>query len=122
MEIMYANKVNENFKNGQINGFYKDKNEFVYYLNEIYGLSYDDERTVKRYLSGYKIKSKDFLYDVLKLLGLKESVLDKKIKILSTNEFKFVLLASLLIKNPNVYIFDYFEVGLSYKMRKSFIL
>jgi len=118
---MYANKVNENFKVGQINGFYKDKNDLVYYLNDVFGLSYDDEWTVKRYLNGFKIKTNNTLFDIFKLLGLNDSVLDKKIKILSTNEFKLVLLAFLLMKNYNVYIFDYFEVGLSYKTKKMFI-
>lgn len=118
---MYANKVNENFKERQINGFYKDNNDFIYYLEDIYGLSYDDEWSVKRYLNGFKLRLDDSLIEILKLLGLKESILDKKIKILSSNEFKLVLLASLLIQNPNVFIFDYFEVGLSYKMRKLFV-
>ena len=61
------------------------------------------------------------IYEILKALNIKEDVLNKKIKILSTNEFKMVLLAYLILNDPNVYIFDYFEVGLSYKNRKMFI-
>ena len=121
MEIMYSNNITENFKKGKINGFYKDKNDLVYYLKDIYGLSYDDEWTVKKYLNKFKIKNKDDLLQKIKTLGLKDSVLDKKIKILSSNEFKMVLLVSLLMEDPNVYIFDYFESNLSYKNKKIFV-
>lgn len=118
---MYANKLNQNFKNSRINGFYKDKKDLVYYLDEMYGLTYDDEWTVKRFLNGLKFKMNDRLRDIFKLLNIKEDLLDKKIKILSTNEFKFVLLSYLLLENPEVFIFDYFEVGLSYKNKKIFV-
>lgn len=121
MEVMYSNNINENFKKGKINGFYKDKNDLIYYLEDIYGLSYDDEWTVKRHLNRFKTKIKDDLMQKIKNLGLKDSVLDKKIKLLSSNEFKLVLLASLLLEDPNVYIFDYFEANLSYKNKKIFV-
>lgn len=121
MEIMYANKLNNNFKRKSINGFYKDKNDLVDYLPEFYGLSYDDEWTVKRFLNGLKIKFNEKILEVFKSLGLHEDLLNKKIKILSTNEFKLVLLAHLIIENPEVYIFDYFEVGLSFRNRKMFV-
>lgn len=121
MEIMYANKLNNNFKRKSINGFYKDKNDLVDYLPEFYGLSYDDEWTVKRFLNGLKLKFNEKILEVFKSLGLHEDLLNKKIKILSTNEFKLVLLAHLIIENPEVYIFDYFEVGLSFRNRKMFV-
>lgn len=121
MEIMYASKITKHFKSSAINGFYKDKNDLVDYLPEFYGISYDDEWTVKRFLNGLKIKLNESILEVLKTVGLKEDIFNKKIKILSTNEFKMVLLAFLLLENPNVYIFDYFEVGLSYKNRKLFV-
>lgn len=118
---MYSNKLSSHFKLGKINGFYKDKNDLIYYLKDIYGISYDDEWTVKRYLNGFKLKINENILDTIKSVGLDEKILDKKIKILSTNEFKLVLLISLLLEDPNVYIFDYFEVGLSYKNRKIFV-
>jgi len=121
MEIMFANKVTSYFKRSLINGFYKDKMDLVDYLGEFYGIAYDDEWTVKRFLNGHKIKVNESIFDILKTLGLNNNILDKKIKILSTNEFKLVLLADLLIKNPDVYIFDYFEVGLSFKNKKMFV-
>lgn len=121
MEIMYANKLNSNFKKASINGFYKDKNDLVDYLPEFYGLSYDDEWTVKRFLNGLKIKFNEKILEVFKSLGLHEDILNKKIKILSANEFKLVLLAHLIMENPEVYIFDYFEVGLSFRNRKMFV-
>ena len=121
MEIMYANKLNNNFKKKSINGFYKDKNDLINYLPEFYGLSYDDEWTVKRFLNGLKLKFNEKILEVFKSLGLREDLLNKKIKILSTNEFKLVLLAHLIIENPEVYIFDYFEVGLSFRNRKMFV-
>ena len=121
MEIMYASKTTKYFKESNINGFYKDKIDLVDYLPEFYGISYDDEWTVKRFLNGLKLKVNDSILDIFKNLDLKENVLDKKIKILSTNEFKMVLLAYLMLNDPEVYIFDYFEIGLSYKNRKMFI-
>lgn len=121
MEIMYANKLNNNFKKKSINGFYKDKNDLIDYLPEFYGLSYDDEWTVKRFLNGLKLKFNEKILEVFKSLGLHEDLLNKKIKILSTNEFKLVLLAHLIIEDPEVYIFDYFEVGLSFRNRKMFV-
>lgn len=121
MEIMYADKVTSYFKKGIINGFYKDKLDLSFYLPEFYGISYDDEWTVKRFLNGLKFKLGEHITDMFKTLGIKEEVLNKKIKILSSNEFKLVLLAYLLLANPEIYIFDYFEVGLSYKNRKMFI-
>lgn len=121
MEIMYSNKINENFKFGQINGFYKDKNDLSYYLDNIYGLTYDDDWSVKRYLNGLKLKVNDKVLEVLDSLGLKNDILDRKIKTLSTNEFKLTLLASLLLENPNIFIFDYFETNLSFKNRKLFV-
>jgi len=121
MEIMYANKLNNNFKKKSINGFYKDKNDLIAYLPEFYGLSYDDEWTVKRFLNGLKLKFNEKILEVFKSLGLHEDLLNKKIKILSTNEFKMVLLAHLIIEDPEVYIFDYFEVGLSFRNRKMFV-
>lgn len=118
---MYADKVTSYFKKGIINGFYKDKLDLSFYLPEFYGISYDDEWTVKRFLNGLKFKLGEHITDMFKTLGIKEEVLNKKIKILSSNEFKLVLLAYLLLANPEIYIFDYFEVGLSYKNRKMFI-
>ena len=121
MEIMYSNSIKDYFKKNEINGFYKDKNDLANYLDEIYGISYDDEWNVKRFLNGIKVKLNDQIVDILRSLGLDESILNKKIKILSLNEFKFVLLAYLLLLNPNVYIFDYFETGLSFSNRKIFV-
>ena len=121
MEIMYASKSTIYFKKSSINGFYKDMFDLVDYLPEFYGISYDDEWTVKRFLNGLKLKMNEEIFEVLKTLDIRDDILNKKIKILSTNEFKLVLLAYLLLSNPEVYIFDYFEVGLSYKNRKKFI-
>lgn len=121
MEIMYAEKSSKYFKTSAINGFYKDKIDLVDYLSEFYGISYDDEWTAKRFLNGLKLKVDNEILDVIKNLNLNSDILNKKIKILSTNEFKLVLLAYLLLKNPEVYIFDYFEIGLSYRNRKMFI-
>lgn len=118
---MYANKASNYFKKSTINGFYKDKLDLSFYLPEFYGISYDDEWTVKRFLNGLKFKLGEDILEVFKTLGLQEELLNKKIKILSSNEYKLVLLAYLLLADPEVYIFDYFEVGLSYKNRKMFI-
>lgn len=121
MEVMYANRSSKYIKEGLITGFYKDKNDLVDYLTEFYGISYDDEWTVKRFLNGLKIKLDEKILKYLKELGLKEGILNKKLKILSTNEFKLVLLIYILMLNPKVFIFDYFEIGLSYKYKRVFI-
>ena len=121
MEIMYANDINKNFKKNSITGFYKDKDDLVDYLKDFYGISYDDEWTVKRFLNGLKFKVDEKILEYLKEFHLNEKILDKKIKILSTNEFKFILLIYLLKHDPSVYIFDYFDIGLSFKNKKMFI-
>ena len=121
MEIMYANKTNKYFKKENITGFYKDKLDIVDYINDFYGITYDDEWTVKRFLNGLKLKINSEIYEHLKDYDLNVNILNKKIKILSTNEFKLVLLIYLILMDPEVYIFDYFEIGLSYKNRKKFI-
>ena len=121
MEIMYANETNKYFKKGNITGFYKDKIDIIDYYSDFYGITYDDEWTVKRFLNGLKLKINNSIYDYLKSFELDLDILNKKIKILSTNEFKYVLLIYLLLMEPEVYIFDYFDIGLSYKNRKTFI-
>ncbi len=121
MEIMYANKLSRDFKNGFVTGFYKDKTDLLDYLPEFYGISYDDEWTVKRFLNGIKLKLNEKILKYFKDFKLNENLLNKKIKILSSNEFKFILLIYLLLMDPSVYIFDYFDIGLSYKNKKTFI-
>lgn len=121
MEIMYANKLSRDFKNGFVTGFYKDKIDLLDYLPEFYGISYDDEWTVKRFLNGIKLKLNEKILKYFKDFKLNENLLNKKIKILSSNEFKFILLIYLLLMDPSVYIFDYFDIGLSYKNKKTFI-
>lgn len=121
MEIMYANKTNAYFKRGIITGFYKDKLDLVDYLNEFYGISYDDEWTVKRFLNGLKFKMNENILKYLKEFNLPESILNKKIKVLSSNEFKFIFFIELLLEDPEVFIFDYFDIGLSAKNKIKFI-
>ena len=123
MEIMYANDINKNFKKNSITGFYKDKDDLVDYLKDFYGISYDDEWTVKRFLNGLKFKVDEKILEYLKEFHLNEKILDKKIKILSTNEFKFILLIYLLkhqyLYNSNQlfshkYIYTYYPYILLY--------
>lgn len=65
-------------------------------------------------LKDYKKKIKDSL----KIVGLTESYLEKKINLLSYLERKFVILATALLSNPDILIFDSFCEGIDLKNRK----
>ena len=82
------------------------------------------EQTVKKEIEfsakNYGIK-KEKVKDVVKLVGLKEDILNKKLNNLSNGERRMVGVASILIYNPNIILFDEPTIGLDYKNKKKVI-
>ena len=68
----------------------------------------------------YHIKRRKVL-EVIKLVGLNASILDKKIKVLSNGEKRLVALASILVYNPKIILLDEPTIGLDYKNKKKVI-
>lgn len=64
---------------------------------------------------------KDKIKDILKLLGLKEDILNKRLNDLSNGERRMVAIASILIYNPKIILFDEPTIGLDYKNKKKII-
>lgn len=64
---------------------------------------------------------KSKLKEVLKIVGLDEKVLSKKIDNLSSGEKRLVAIASILIYNPKIVLFDEPTIGLDYKNKKKII-
>ena len=56
MEIMYSNKYNSLVKKNSFTGIYGDKIDLVNNGVDLFGITYDDEWTVRRFLNGYKLK------------------------------------------------------------------
>ena len=71
-------------------------------------------------LTNFKMDKKRIL-DVIKLVGLKENILDKKINELSNGEKRLIAIASILVYNPKILLFDEPTVGLDYKNKKKII-
>lgn len=121
MEIVYSNKEHELIIKSEITGIYGDLIDLVKMGVDVEGIIYDDEWTVKRFLNGMKLSVSSRVYSIFSYLDLDKRILKMKIKDLSKTDFKFILLAYLLINNKKIIIFDYFDVGLSYKDQKRLI-
>ena len=65
--------------------------------------------------------NKKRLVEVIKLVGLKEDILNKKIKELSNGEKRLIAIASTLVYNPKLILFDEPTIGLDYKNKKKVI-
>lgn len=61
------------------------------------------------------------IIDVIKLVGLKEDILNKKIKELSNGEKRLIAIASSIVYNPKLILFDEPTIGLDYKNKKKVI-
>lgn len=116
MEIVYASNFNGKFSEDKINNFYGDLLDLEELGIEIEGIIYDDDKKVKRLLGHNKR-----VLSILNYLEIDSNILNKEIKDLSKTEFKWMLLAYLLIINKKYIIFDYFDVGLTYKEQKKLI-
>lgn len=80
--------------------------------------------TVKKELE-YSLKnfniSKSKAVDALTLVGLSNEYLKKEIKELSNGEKRLIAIASVLVYNPRILMFDEPTIGLDYKNKKSLI-
>ncbi len=119
MEIVYTNDLKD-LTSSSI-GFYGDILDLSTLGIDIEGIEYDDEWTVKRFLSGSRFFSNKRIDNVLKYLELDSKYLKVKIKELSKVIFKYVLLAHALLNNKRNIIFERFEIGLSNKEKKTII-
>ena len=121
MEIMYSNKYNSLVKKNSFTGIYGDKIDLVNNGVDLFGITYDDEWTVRRFLNGYKLKLDNNILEIFSSLEISYSLLKKKIKQLSKGQFKLVLFVYVILNNKNTIVFDYFDKGLSYKYKKRII-
>ena len=121
MEIMYTNKSSELIKKNTITGIYGDKIDLIKHGLEFDGIEYDDEWTVKRFLNGYKLKIDDRILDIFSELEISYSLLKRKIKTLSKTQLKLILLTYSFLNRRNILVLDYFDKGLSFKVKKRVI-
>lgn len=121
MEIVYTNTMHTYIKENEITGVYGDLIDLVKLGVDVEGIIYDDEWTVQRFLNGIRLNVSSRVHSIFSYLDLDKKLLKKKIKDLSKTDFKFVLLSYLLINNKKIIIFDYFDVGLSYKDQKKLV-
>ena len=120
MEIVTSNNLKGLFEKGKINCFYGDVQDLIKLDVAVNGITYDDEYTVKRFLSGSIIFKNPRIDDVFTYLGIDKKFLKYKIKDLPKVTFKYVLLAYMILNDYENIIFDYFEVGLIYSDLKKF--
>lgn len=121
MEIVFTDAKSDIIIDKKITGFYGDVLDLIKLGVDIEGIDYDDEWTVKKFLNGMHLRYNKRIDYIFKYLEMDTKILKTKIKELSKTDFKFVLLAKLLLINKNVIIFDYFDVGLSYSDQKRLI-
>ena len=115
MEIVYAKELSDNFSKKNIIGFYGDVLDLSIYDIDTFGIKYDDEWKVSKFLNGGHLKFNKRIYDIFAFLDLDKSILNYKIKDISKVTFKYVLLTYILLNNIDIIIFDHIEVGMSYK-------
>lgn len=121
MELMYSNKSNNILVNNSITGVYGDKLDLIKSGFDFEGIIYDDSWTVKRFLNGYKIKLNTDILEIFTELEISYNLLKRKIKDLSKEQFKLILLVYIILNKKTVVILDYFDKGLSYKYKKRII-
>jgi ABC-type multidrug transport system ATPase subunit len=120
MEVVYSYDKNYKTIDKDILGLYGD----ITYLDKhiaTYGIDYNDNWTVRRFLNGYHIKLNSRIKDIFNYLEIDIKCLDQKLSHLSHTTFKYVMLAYLLLNNMRFIIFDHFDAGLTYKAQKKLI-
>ncbi len=115
MEIMYVNKSKIELTTI---AFYGDVLDLMNMGVDIDGIEYDDNWTVKKFLSN-SLLAKKRIETVFKYLDLDTKYLNVKIKDLSKVTFKYVLLSHALLNNVRTIVFERFDVGLSNKEKKN---
>lgn len=121
MEVVYAKVIPDTFSYEGVVGLIGDLHDLEKMSFAIEGITYDDNWTVKRFLNGWKLKLNVRIESLFNYLEIDMSYLNVKIKDLSKTNFKYILLAYLLLNNKKIIIFDYFDVGLIYKEQKKLI-
>lgn len=117
MEIMYVNKSNIELTT---TAFYGDVLDLIDMGIDIEGIEYDDNWTVRKFLSKSLLARKR-IETVFKYLDLDTKYLSYKIKELSKVTFKYVLLSHALLNNKRTIVFERFDVGLSNKEKKNMV-
>ena len=114
---MYVNKSKIDLKT---TAFYGDVLDLVNMGVDIEGIEFDDNWTVKKFLSITPFAKKR-IENVFKYLDLDTKYLNVKIKDLSKVIYKYVLLSHAILNNKRVIIFERFDVGLSNKEKKNMV-
>lgn len=122
MEIVFYSKGSDIVKPNLVTGFYGDVLDLLNLGFEIDGIVYDEAWSVSRFLKGHKVFGLDLRIDaIFKYLDIDTSLKNVKLGHLSKTDFKFILLAKVLLLNKNNIVFDYFDVGLTSKEQKRLI-
>lgn len=122
MEIVFYSKGSDIVKPNLVTGFYGDVLDLLNLGFEIDGIVYDEAWSVSRFLKGHKVFGLDSRIDaIFKYLDIDISLKNVKLGHLSKTDFKFILLAKVLLLNENNIVFDYFDVGLTSKEQKRLI-
>lgn len=122
MEIVFYSKGFDIVKPNLVTGFYGDVLDLLNLGFEIDGIVYDEAWSVSRFLKGHKVFGLDSRIDaIFKYLDIDTSLKNVKLGHLSKTDFKFILLAKVLLLNENNIVFDYFDVGLTSKEQKRLI-
>ena len=118
---MHGEKKSNLINYDTITGIYGDKVDLIKSGIDFNGIEYDDEWTVKRFLNGYKFNIDDSILKLFSDLEISYSILNKKIKNISKGQFKLVLLIYTILNIKDVIYLDYFDKGLSFKVKKRVI-
>lgn len=120
MEIVISNNIPKRF-NYQTLGIIGDINDLLNIGFDIEGIDYNDSWTVKRFLNGYHFKLNNRIETFFNMFDLSTSILNKRIKEISSTDFKFILLIYAMLKNKKVIIFDHIDTNMCLKDRKRLI-
>ena len=93
---------------------------FVFQSPEEQFFEVNVKKEIEYALKNFKM-SKNKASNALKLVGLDESYLNKSLNSLSNGEKRLVAIASILIYNPKIIMFDEPTIGLDYKNKKKII-
>lgn len=121
MEVIVVNNEVEEFDGNEIEGIIGDVVDLLNLGLDIDGIIYNDNWTVKRFLNGMRLTLHSRIAGIFSYLELDMKYLNVRIGDLSKTIFKYVLLAYILINNKKTVLFDYFDVGLTYKEQKKLI-
>lgn len=93
---------------------------FVFQFPEEQFFQTSVKKEIEFAIKNYGIKNKK-IKDLLKMLGLNENILNKKLSSLSNGERRMIAIASILVYNPKIILFDEPTIGLDYKNKSKII-